>query len=44
VEPLGFEKALEVESERKRQNWRHGFLYVETRLYAEQVSRYSIIR
>lgn len=40
VEPLGFEAALEAETERKRQHYWHGFLYVETGRYADQVARY----
>jgi Sulfotransferase domain len=40
VEPLSFEDALKAEPERKRKNWWHGFLYVETGRYAEQVHRY----
>lgn len=40
VESLSFEDALEAEADRKRRNWWHGFLYVETGRYARQVSRY----
>lgn len=39
-ENLGFEEALRAEAERKRGNWWHGFLYVETGRYAKQLSRY----
>ena len=39
-ENLSFEEALRVEAERKRDNWWHGFLYVETGHYTKQLSRY----
>ena len=39
-EDLSFEQALRAEAGRKRDNWWHGFLYVETGHYTEQLSRY----
>ena len=39
-EDLSFEEALRAEAGRKRDNWWHGFLYVETGRYVEQLSRY----
>ena len=39
-EDLGFEEALRAEAERKRDNWWHGFLYMQTGRYVEQLSRY----
>lgn len=40
VEPLSFEDALDAEPERIRQGMWHGFHYVETGRYADQVQRY----
>ena len=39
-EDLSFEEALRAEAKRKRDDWWHGFLYVETGRYVEQLTRY----
>lgn len=40
VEPLSFEEALDAEPERIRRSWWHGFYYMDTGRYADQVARY----